>query len=222
MRRPIATVFVAISLACLSASASGQTATQRIRGEVERLNGNELTLRSDSGQRIAVRLSDTISITTRAPSRLDAIAPGTFIGTTAVPQGDGTLTAVEVHVFPEAMRGMGEGHRPMDREPGSTMTNATVTSVTPSAKSSSRSTMTNATVANIASASGTRRVTLKYKDGEKTVVIADSVPVTMMGQGDKSALVPGAHVAITASKQLDGQLVADRITVGKDGYIPPL
>ncbi len=216
MRRPIATVLIAISLAYLSVSASSQAPTERIRGEVDSVQGNELTLKRDSGQRVAIRLADKIAITTRAPLSLDSITPGAFIGTTAVPQPDGTLSAVEVHVFPESMRGAGEGHRPMDREPGSTMTNATVTSVTPAAKSSSRSTMTNATVGNVASENGARRVTLKYKDGEQTVVVAGSVPVTMIGSADESALVPGAHVTITAWKQLDGKLVADRITVGKD------
>ena len=218
----ISTIVAVASLACLSASASAQTSPQRLRGQVESVNGNELTVKSDSGQRVAVKLADKLSITTRAPAHLDAIAQGAFIGTTAIPQPDGTLSAVEVHVFPESMRGMGEGHRPMDRQPGSTMTNATVTSIAPASKSSTRSAMTNATITKVAPAKGTRRVTLKYKEGEQTVVIPDSVPVTMMGLADKSALVPGAHVAITASKQLDGEPVAERITVGKDGYIPPL
>lgn len=218
----ITTIVALASLACVCASASAQTPTQRLRGQVGSVNGNELTLTSDSGQRVAVKLPDQVSITTRAPSHAGAISEGAFIGTTAIPQPDGTLSAVEVHVFPESMRGLGEGHRPMDRQAGSTMTNATVTSITPASKSSTRSTMTNATVTKVAPARGTRRVTLKYKEGEQTVVIPDSVPVTMMGLADKSALVPGAHVAITASKQVDGELMAERITVGKDGYIPPL
>jgi len=222
MHRGVTTIFAVASLACLCASASAQTATQRLRGQIENVNGDELALKSDSSQRVAVKLAENVLITTRAPSHVGAISQGAFIGTTAIPQPDGTLSAVEVHVFPESMRGVGEGHRPMERQPGSTMTNATVTSVTPGPKSSPRSTMTNATVAKVSPAKGTRRVTLKYKEGEKTVVIPDSVPVTIMGLGDKTSLVPGAHVAITASKQLDGALVADRITVGKDGYIPPL
>ena len=141
------------SLACLCASASAQTSTHRVRGQVESVNGNELTVKSDSGQRAAVKLADERSITTRAPAHVDAIAQGAFIGTTAIPQPDGTLPAVEVHVFPESMRGVGEGHRPMDRQPGCTMTNATVTSITRASKSSTRSTMTNATVTKVAPAS---------------------------------------------------------------------
>ena len=150
------------------------------------------------------------------------VATGAFIGTTAVEQPDGTLKAVEVHVFPESMRGTGEGHRPMDTEPGSTMTNATVTNVTAAPKSAPRSTMTNATVANVAPGGSARKLTLQYKGGEKTVVVGDGVPVVMVEAGDPSMLVPGAHIVVTAAKQLDGTLTTDRISVGKNGIVPPI
>ena len=104
----------------------------------------------------------------------------------------------------------------MERSPGSTMTNATVSSVAPP----SRNTMTNATVSTVSASSGARRITLTYKGGEKTVFVGDSVVVTAMERGDRSALAPGAPVAITASRQSDGTLVADRITVGRNGYVP--
>jgi len=127
-----------------------------------------------------------------------------------------------VHVFPESMRGTGEGHRPMDTEPGSTMTNATVTNVTAAPKSAPRSTMTNATVANVAPGGSARKLTLQYKGGEKTVVVGDGVPVVMVEAGDPSMLVPGAHIVVTAAKQLDGTLTTDRISVGKNGIVPPI
>ncbi len=211
-------------IGCLLAtagSAYGQAATQRIRGDVVALNGRNLEVKTASGQVITVRLADNVRISARSASNLAAITTGTFLGTTAVPRPDGTLSATEVHIFPESMRGTGEGHRPMDGEAGSTMTNATVTSVTP-AKAAPRSTMTNATVANVAASGAGRQITLKYKDGEKVVVIGDTVPVVMVEPGDASMLVPGVHVVVTAAKQLDGTLASDRVSVGKNGLVPPI
>ncbi len=209
-------------LVCISDLALGQAAVQRMRGDVDALQGRELRVRGDSGQVMTFRLADKVSITTRSPTKLESIAPGAFIATTAVPQPDGTLLATELRVFPESMRGLGEGHRPMERLPGSTMTNATVTSVAPVVKAGAASTMTNATVTDVAGNGAARRITVKYKDGEKVVIVNGSASVTKIEDADSSVLVPGAHVAITASKQMDGSLVADRVTVGKNGYVPPL
>jgi len=207
-------------LVCMPDLALGQAAVQRMHGDVEALQGNELRVKGDSGQVMSFRLADKVSITTRSPAKVDAITPGAFIATTASPQPDGTLVATELRVFPESMRGLGEGHRPMERLPGSTMTNATVTSVSPAAKAGTASTMTNATVTDVADKVSGRRITVKYKEGEKTIVVDDSASVTKIEDADTSVLVPGTHVAITASKQMDGSLVADRVTVGKNGYVP--
>jgi hypothetical protein len=115
-------------------------------------------VKSDTGQLVTVRLVDNVRVSARSGADLYAITPNAFVGTTAIPQPDGTLLAVDAHVFPESMRGTGEGHRPMDTEPGSTMTNATVTSVAMAGRAASHNTLTNAVVA---SASGTeRRITL--------------------------------------------------------------
>lgn len=214
-----------LSIGCLlalSGFAHGQTASQRIRGDIEAVNGHDLALKTGTGQLVTVRLTDNVRVSARSAADLGAIKPGAFVGTTAIPQPDGTLSAVEVHVFPESMRGTGEGHRPMDTAPGSTMTNATVTSVTAAGKAVRRNTMTNATVADVAASGRGLRITLKYKDGEKTVVVADDVPVVMVEPGDASMLVPGAHVVVTTSKQLDGMLTSDRITVGRNGLVPPI
>ena len=203
-----------------TAAMSHAQAPQRIGGEIVAVQGTELRVKDEAGQVITMRLGDGALITARMPATLDTIAPGSYIGTTAAPRPDGTLTASEVHVFSESMRGLGEGHRPMERLPGSTMTNATVTSVTQANKSASRSTMTNATVASVAGNEGTRRVVLRYSGGEQTVLVDNSVMITRMEPGDASMLVPGARVSIGASRQLDGTLVADRITVGRNGYVP--
>ena len=201
---------------------TGQVTSQRIRGDVVAVHGKDLDVKTSAGQMVTVRMADNVRVSARSAASPDALATGAFIGTTAVEQPDGTLEAVEVHVFPESMRGTGEGHRPMDTEPGSTMTNATVTNVAAAPKPAPHSTMTNATVANVAPGGSARKLTLQYKGGEKTVVVGDGVPVVMVEAGDPSMLVPGAHIVVTAAKQLDGTLTTDRISVGKNGIVPPI
>jgi hypothetical protein len=214
-------VLVASALA-IAPNAYGQATSQRIRGDVVAVHGKDLDVRNGAGQTVTVRMADNLRVSARAAASLDSVAAGAFIGTTAIEQPDGTLKASEVHIFPESMRGTGEGHRPMDTEPGSTMTNATVTSVAAAPKPAVRSTMTNATVSNVAAAGSARKLTLQYKGGEKTVVVGDGVPVVMVEAGDPSMLVPGTHVVVTAAKQLDGTLTTDRISVGKNGIVPPI
>ena len=141
---------------------------------------------------------------------------------TAAPQADGTLVASEVQVFPESMRGTGEGHRPMSPDSGAsagaTMTNATVASV---AGAKAGNTMTNATVSSVAPGERAMRMTLTYKGGEKIVVVPEGILVFMTEVADRSSLVPGAHVVAYVAKQPDGILVAERVSVGKNGYVPP-
>ena len=200
--------------------AEGQVVTQRIRGDVVAVHGKDLDVRTSSGQIVTVRMMDSLRVSARSAAGPNALVQGAFIGTTAVEQPDGTLKASEVHVFPESMRGAGEGHRPMETEPGSTMTNATVASVSSSPKPASRSTMTNAIVAGVASGGAVRTLTLRYNGGEKKVVVNDGVPIVMVEAGDSSMLVQGAPVVVTAAKQLDGSLTTDRITVGRNGVVP--
>lgn len=213
-------------LACalaFSGFAAAQAGAQRIVGQVVSLKGSQLAVKTATGAVMEVKLADTLRVSARSASSLAAITPNSFIGTTAVPQADGTLVASEVHIFPESMRGTGEGHRPMDTEPGATMTNATVASVAPAGKgTAARSTMTNATVSNVAAGGGGQRITLKYKDGEKVVIVGDKVPVVLTERGDVSMLTPGAHVIVTATKAPDGGLVAERVSVGKNGIVPPI
>ena len=215
-------------LLCVCVVAGGvaraQTPASRIRGVVVSVSGSALQLKADSGQTLAVRFADHYTVSARSHADMTKIAPGTFLGTTAVAGPDGTLTAVEVHVFPESMRGNGEGHRPMDAAPGSTVTDATVASVTvgPRPPAAAGRTMTNATVAAFTGDDKERRMTLRYKGGEKVVAIPKGTPIVMVEIGDPSMLVPGAHVVVSGVQQKDGSLLADRITVGKDGLIPPL
>lgn len=204
----------------LAGAAQAQPQAKKIVGEVVELDGVRLEVRATTGQVVEVKLAADARLSGRSRADAAKLAPGAFVGTTAVLQPDGTLLAHEVHVFPESMRGTGEGHRPMSNAPGSTMTNATITGV--GARSAGqRDTMTNATVAGMSAAPGSRTLTLAYKGGEKTVVVPEDVPIAMVEPADRSALVPGAHVIVYAAPQSDGTLAAERVTVGRNGFVPP-
>jgi hypothetical protein len=185
---------------------AGPTAAQeqtRVRGTIESLDGSTLTIKTREGPSVQVALAPDWKASALARADLAAITPGTFVGTAAEPQPDGTLKALEVLIFPEAMRGTGEGHRPWDLTPGSTMTNATV----------------EAAVAGVQD----RVLTLTYKGGTQRVVVPADAPVVTPVAGDASALVaPGTHVFVFATRQADGSLTASRLTVGKDGLVPPM
>jgi len=204
----------------VAVAASAQSPLTKLTGDVVQVDGQNLELKSASGETLAVRLSDQARISVRAPTSAGAIKPGAYIATTATPQADGTLLASEVRVFGESLRGVGEGHRPIANEPGSTMTNATVASVSGGGK---RESMTNATVAAVTdSAPGDHplRMTVQYKGGEKVVVIPDSVQIMTQEMGDRSMLVPGTHIVAYVARQPDGTLVSERVSIGKNGYTP--
>jgi len=192
---------------------------QKIAGVVVRQDATALQVRVDDGQLVVVAFGDQTRLSARSPATMAQIVTGTYLGTTAQPQPDGTLAAVEVHIFPESMRGAGEGHRPMDT-PGNAMTNATVSKLADDSKP--RNTMTNATVAGVGGSQSIRRLTLTYPGGEKVVVVPPDTPIVMVEPADRALLVPGAHVVVYASRLPDGALNADRITVGKNGFVPPL
>lgn len=215
MRKVYAVLWM-VGLALGAGSAGAQQAARRIHAEVTGLSGELLQVREQDGTRLVVKLAERLRVTVVSPGDIAAIAPGAYVGTTAVPQPDGTLSAVEVHIFPDAMRGTGEGFRPMPTQPGNTMTNATVAAVGPG------NTMTNATVSAVQDADQSRRMTLTYKGGEKVVTVAPGVPVVQMEAGDRGLLVAGAHISFNAGAQADGSLSTDRITVGKNGSVPPL
>jgi len=189
--------------ACGFVLAQAPAPTQRIRGDVVALDGLGLQVKSRSGETLAIKLADNYVVTAVVKIDATAIKPGSFVGTASMPQPDGTLTSLEVLVLPESMRGSNEGHYPWDLRPGSMMTNATIVDVASSGQ-------------------GGRRMTLKYKDGEKSIVVPEDVPIVTFEPGEKSMLVTGAHVLLTATKQPDGSLTAARVAVGKNGLVPPM
>jgi hypothetical protein len=189
-------------LALFTAAACAQpAATTRVRGTIERVDATSLVVKERNGGTLTLALPETLAVSEVLPLDPAAIQSGKFVGTAAMPGADGTLAALEVLVFPEAARGSGEGHSSWDLQPGSTMTNATVTAVTPGAKG--------------------RSMTLRYKDGEKTIFVPDGVPVVTLQPADRSLLVPGAQVMLTAQNR-DGKPTALRITAGRNGFAPPM
>lgn len=192
-------------LVAVAAGFAGTAAAQtpmRVRGTVEALDGAILTVKSREGADLKIKLADNYAVAVVVATDLAGIKPGAFIGTASMKQPDGSLVALEVLVFPEAMRGTGEGHYPWDLQPESMMTNATVATLAENPKG--------------------REMTLTYKGESNKVIVPAGVPIVTFEPGDKAMLKPGAKVFVGAQKQADGSLTAARVNVGKDGLTPPM
>lgn len=194
-----------ISLAAVPALA--QTAPPagtptRIRGTVEKLEGQTLMVKSREGQDLAIGLAPNYTVAAVVKRSLSDIKAGDYVASTSVKGIDGKLHAVEVHIFPEAMRGVSEGQFAWDLVPDSLMTNATVTGITATPQG--------------------RTLKVTYKGGESEVVVGPDAPVVTYAQGDPSLLKPGAAVFLIALKKPDGSLSAARVTAEKDGVKPPM
>jgi outer membrane lipoprotein SlyB len=191
-----------VLVATVSSAVAQQPPPVRVRGQIEKVDGNTLTIKARDGVSLTVNLADNARVMGLDKASLADIKKDSYIGVTAMPQPDGSQRAIAIHIFTEAQRGTGEGHRPWDLRPGSTMTNAAVDTT-------------------VSSVDG-QVVTVKYKDGEKKVIVPPETPIVSYSPGDKSELKPGAQVIITAAqKQPDGSLTAPAINVGR-GITPPM
>jgi hypothetical protein len=200
--RARAAVFAVVTLHGAAAWAQ-QTPTVRIRGAIEAVDGPMLTVKTREGNEVKVKTTDDVAVIGIAKTSLSDIKPGSYIGVSAMPQPDGSQKALAVHIFPEAMRGANEGFRPWDLRPNSTMTNATVADT-------------------VAGVDG-QTIQVKYKDGEKKVVVPPETPIVAFVSGDKSELKPGAKIIIFgATRKDDGSLETNRVGVGRDGITPPM
>lgn len=198
-----------------TASFAQQPQTMRVRGTIEAVNGSVLTVKSRGGETLTVKLADNVNVVVLVKASLADIKPGSYVGSAAMPEADGSFKAVEVHIFPESMRGTGEGDRPYDYKPKSTMTNGTVGTV-------GGGTMTGTVGSDVAKASGGATLSIKYKDGEKKIDVTPETPIVMYTPGSKDELKPGAAIYITAAaKEADGTLSTGRINVGRD-VVPPM
>jgi len=190
------------ALVCLTLPASAQE-TVRIRGTIESIEGPVFVVKNRDGAELKLTVTDKPLFVAIVKATIADIKPGMFVGATGVTQPDGTQKAIEVHIFPESMRGTGEGHYDWDLKPKTKMTNANVEQT-------------------VAGVDG-QTLTVKYKDGEKKVLVTPETAVVTYVTGDRSDLKPGIKVFVgAAKKQPDGTVQTPRITYGKDGLTPPM
>jgi len=200
MSRTIRLMLVAAMITAWCTPAAAQT--MRVRGTIEKANGNVLSLKSSDGAELELTLTDKAMIVAVVKASMADIKEGTFLGSAAMPQPDGSQKALEVHIFPEQMRGTGEGHRPYSPVPDSTMTNGSAAGVT------------------VAGVNGST-ILVKYKDGEKKIVVPSNAPIVRYEIGGKGDLKAGARFTVlAATRKPDGTLEASRINVGRDGVVP--
>ncbi|GEP08191.1 metal ABC transporter permease [Methylobacterium gnaphalii] len=222
--------FTMVAAALVVSTAAIAAPPERVRGTIESTDGTTLTLKQDDGTSKTVSLAQDTTYSSVVKASLDQIKDGVFVGTAT--KGDNPPTALEVVLFPEALRGTGEGHYAWDEiqdttasgtsKVKSSRTNGTVKAATggaPKVKSS----MTNGTVAKSSGASGTKTLTVTYgKDGgTQTITVPPSAPIVTFEPADATVLKPGAKVFVVAASE-DGKLSAKRVAVGKDGLRPPM
>jgi hypothetical protein len=179
-----------------------QEAPVRIRGTIEKVEGDTYIVKARDGAELKLKLAANATVVALVQASPADIKQGSYIGIAGMPQADGSQKALEVHIFPESMRGVGDGHRGWDLQASSTMTNGNVEQT--------------------AAASDGQQVTLKYKDGEKKIAIPAGIPIVLYVPGEVSELKPGAKIFVSAAtKQPDGTLQAPRVNVGR-GVAPPM
>jgi len=199
--RPLVAVAM-VAASTIYAIAQQPPSPSRVRGTIEAVDGDTLAVKSRSGDDVKLHMTDDIRVVGISKIALSDIKVGSFVGTTTVPGPDGVQNAVEVHVFPEAMRGTGEGSRPYDLRPNSSMTNATV--------------------AESVVGNDGHTLLVKFKDGEKKVLVSPETPVVTYVPADKSDLKAGAKVIAFMKKLPDGSFETNRVSVGRDGLTPPM
>src|SRR5690348_15755580 len=197
-------IFAGVLLASFTALSFAQSPNPpvRVRGTVEKLENNVLTVKSRDGSTVNIKLADNYAVVGVSRAKLEEVAAGKFIGTTTVGERNGALVALEVHIFPEAMRGTGEGHYDWDLQP--------------------QSKMTNANVADVKSVGKDRMLTVQYKGGEKKVLVPTNAKIVSFTPTERSELKKGAHIFSVTQRQPDGSLTAARVNVGLHGITPPM
>lgn len=200
MNRRMLLSLAGMSLAGGALAQSGGTPA-RLRGKIDALSGDTLQLTLRNGNKASATLPPNVRLTWLTVAQPGDIQEGSYVGTAAVPQADGTLKALEMQVFPPSMRGVGEGTRDWDLGAGSSMTNGTVGSLV---------------------AANGRTITITYKGGEKRVVIPNDVPIVTYEPADRAALTPGANVLVNGTRAADGTVTAISVSIGKNGLVPPM
>ena len=213
----IARIFLGVISAAsmVVATASAQQQNVRVRGTIEQMNGSVLTVKSRQGETMQVKVADDAKVNALVKASLADIKPGSYVGSVALPEADGHWKAVEVHIFPEALRGNNEGDRPHDLAPKSTMTNGTISNM--------GNGTVGGTVGGTAANVGGMTLTLNYKEGEKKIDVTPETVIVFYLPGSKDELKAGVKIYITAAtKQDDGMLLMTRANIGRDGLTPPM
>ena len=196
-------MLAALLFAAVSAAATAQNPQPvRVRGTVEKLENSVMTVKSRDGSHLSIKLADDYKVAGVARAKIADIGAGKYIGTTTLGERNGALVALEVHIFPEAMRGTGEGHYAWDLKPDSKMTNANV--------------------ADIKSVGKDRMLTVQYKGGEQKVLVPANARIVTFAPADRAELKKGVHIFCVAQRQPDGSLTAARVNVGLKGITPPM
>lgn len=193
---------LSVGFLVLAASAAWAQAPTNVRGTIEKVDGNTMVVKPRSGDNVTVKLADNAAVRGVVKISMQDIKQGGFVGIAAMPQSDGSQRAMEVLVFPAGLT-PGEGHRPWDLQPNSTMTNAFVDQMV--------------------TGNDGQTLTVKYKDGEKKIVVPADTPIVTFVPGERSELKPGAKVVIIGGKKgADGTVEASGVNVGRDGLMPPM
>lgn len=193
-------IAVAAASVVLTSEALAAGSATNVRGTIERVSGDTMQVKESNGTSVTVRFAENAKIASVAKASLSDVKPGTFIGTAARPQPDGRLQAIEIHIFPESMRGTGEGNHPWDAGPGSSMTNGTVGQEVNKVEGNT--------------------LTVKYRGGDKSVTVAPSTKVVALSPGDRNDLKPNEKVFIPGATAAGNGFEATRVMVGKDGVAP--
>jgi hypothetical protein len=172
-----------------------------VRGEITNVSTEALKVHTYSGSDVTVNLTKDTTVRAVTLANIEDIKPGSYIGSAAIPQEDGTLKALEVHVFPPELAGTGDGHRPFDLGKGSSMTNGSVGDLV---------------------VSNGRTLTVNYKGGQQKILVPEDVPIVNLTPGDRSLLKVGVKIVTFATQSADGTLTAQSISAGKDGVKPPM
>ena len=203
MKNRFALLLGLLALGAMAAPSTNAQERVRVRGTIEKFDSDVLTVKTREGPVVAVKLGENYGVGGLVPAKFEDIKQNTYVGIAGLPLPDGKIRALEVLIFPEAMRGTSEGHFPWDLVPESTMTNAAVNEIVTRTEGNT--------------------LVLKFKDGEKTIVVPENTPIVRAVPADKSELKAGAKIFIAAAiRGADGSLTAQRVTIGLNGLTPPM
>ena len=205
-QNPVAGLLLSVLMLCggvaTAASPTGKPNTP-LRGTIDQVSATNLQLTDRHGEKVSVMLNEQTKILSISRGTIDDIKPNSFIGTAAITQPDGSLKALEVHVFANSLRGTGEGHSAWESADGET------------------GTMTNGTVGQLVKSNG-RTLTVTYHGQQKTVNVPEDAPIVTLDPGDRDLLRQGAHIILFSATDGQGQRIATRISVGNNGIVPPM